>query len=425
MIHLSVCFLLLLHFVTGEDICQNVNCGSGICIRTQNPALPYFCRCPAGTNTILPCPSENPCSRNPCGSGTCEVMPSLLHGYLCRCAGDAISLTSCNVTRSGCYSNPCINGLCIEGLASYFCNCLPTWTGKLCDEQITSPCSKNPCNPGKCLQLNEPNIPFVCLCPNGQFGLSCRMFGYLPSTARIFTTAITTTTTTTTTTMRTTTNSLFTCDPYDSRSCMNGGRCLQAANNYRCLCKPGYTGVFCDMNINECASNPCQYGGVCYDLQASYICYCQDGSFRSRCLPRAITTSTARTLLCPCQNGGVCSRIGSQICVCPIGYAGRFCEHMSTVAAVSNCNGVQCINGGTCYGSTSDSARCLCKNGFTGRYCETAVVLLAALLICVCNLGASANPYGMLLSRSCPISLRFNFQADRCDYAQNVKCQYQ
>ena len=75
MIHLSVCFLFLLHFVSSEgnyielirlstgvlivDICQNVNCGSGICIQTQNPALPYFCRCPSGTNTILPCPSES------------------------------------------------------------------------------------------------------------------------------------------------------------------------------------------------------------------------------------------------------------------------------------------------------------------------------------------------------------------------------
>lgn len=37
-------------------------------------------------------------------------------------------------------------------------------------------------------------------------------------------------------------------------------------------------------------------------------------------------------------------------------------------------------------------------------------------------LGAIANPYGMLLSRNCPASLRFNSNADRCDYPQNVKC---
>jgi hypothetical protein len=36
--------------------------------------------------------------------------------------------------------------------------------------------------------------------------------------------------------------------------------------------------------------------------------------------------------------------------------------------------------------------------------------------------GTGSNPYGMLLSRSCPTSLRFNSLVDRCDYPQNVKC---
>ncbi|CAF4317367.1 unnamed protein product, partial [Adineta steineri] len=163
--------------------------------------------------------------------------------------------------------------------------------------KIVSACEKNPCSPGKCFQLNDLNIPFVCLCPSGQFGLSCRIFGYSSSTARVLATT------------STTTSSPYTCNPFDSRICMNGGRCLQTSNDYRCLCKPGFTGVFCEMNINECASNPCQHGGVCYDLQASYICYCQDGSFRSQCLPRDVPTSTARTLLCPCRNGGRCALV--------------------------------------------------------------------------------------------------------------------
>jgi len=41
------------------DICTTVNCGSGVCLLTQNPALPYFCRCPNGANSILPCPSQS------------------------------------------------------------------------------------------------------------------------------------------------------------------------------------------------------------------------------------------------------------------------------------------------------------------------------------------------------------------------------
>jgi hypothetical protein len=40
------------------DICDSVYCGSGICISTQNPTLPYYCQCQNGSNTILPCPSD-------------------------------------------------------------------------------------------------------------------------------------------------------------------------------------------------------------------------------------------------------------------------------------------------------------------------------------------------------------------------------
>lgn len=37
-------------------------------------------------------------------------------------------------------------------------------------------------------------------------------------------------------------------------------------------------------------------------------------------------------------------------------------------------------------------------------------------------LGSSSNSYGVLLSRSCPVSLRFNVEADRCDYPLSVVC---
>ena len=44
-----------------------------------------------------------------------------------------------------------------------------------------------------------------------------------------------------------------------------------------CICQPGFTGHFCDVDINECASGPCQHNGTCIDLINQYLCLCQDG----------------------------------------------------------------------------------------------------------------------------------------------------
>ncbi len=39
-------------------------------------------------------------------------------------------------------------------------------------------------------------------------------------------------------------------------------------------------------------------------------------------------SSTARTLTCPCRNGGICSIMASPpMCTCPNGFTGLFCEN--------------------------------------------------------------------------------------------------
>jgi hypothetical protein len=97
-----------------RDICQTIQCGTGLCVETKNPILPYYCQCPNGSNTILPCSSESsslaeldlvkipihldPCSSSPCGSGNCEPISTLPNGYLCRCASGHLSLDACNGT---------------------------------------------------------------------------------------------------------------------------------------------------------------------------------------------------------------------------------------------------------------------------------------------------------------------------------------
>ncbi|CAF4995957.1 unnamed protein product, partial [Rotaria sp. Silwood1] len=406
-------------------ICNSINCGSGTCITTTNPSLPYYCQCSNGFNTILPCPSENPCSRNPCGQGVCEVVPKLLYGYLCRCAGDIISLTNCNVTRNVCASNPCINGICIEGLTSYICHCLPTWTGRMCNEKIDSSCSNNQCGSGKCFQINDPSLPHVCLCSSGQFAVSCQNTIY-PSmtTDRIVTTM---------------THSSNICNPLISQSCMNNGQCLLTINGYQCHCTSGFTGNFCEKKTDQCASNPCINDGICYDLRSSYICACSDGSFRSQCLSNIVSSKTVSNFKCSCKNGGQCTMIDLKPCTCPNGFTGRFCESLLTV---NSCQQVNCLNGGTCYENLPGSSvanHCLCKTGYTGKFCEIEYFRCqlngrftdeyncakGKYFECIHygygNLDGP-NKNGILLSRKCPSSLRYNVLTDQCDYSINVPC---
>lgn len=45
----------------------------------------------------------------------------------------------------------------------------------------------------------------------------------------------------------------------------------------RCDCTPGYTGVLCDIEVNECDSLPCSNNAICEDMVADFLCTCQSG----------------------------------------------------------------------------------------------------------------------------------------------------
>ena len=56
-----------------------------------------------------------------------------------------------------------------------------------------------------------------------------------------------------------------------------GPDCTLVCNSPPCPCDPGFTGDFCAINIDECASVDCSGRGVCSDGVNSYTCACQDG----------------------------------------------------------------------------------------------------------------------------------------------------
>lgn len=42
-------------------------------------------------------------------------------------------------------------------------------------------------------------------------------------------------------------------------------------------CPAGFAGDFCEMDVNECCSEPCLHGAICQDLINGYQCHCRPG----------------------------------------------------------------------------------------------------------------------------------------------------
>ncbi|XP_075259508.1 uncharacterized protein LOC142351247 isoform X2 [Convolutriloba macropyga] len=171
-----------------------------------------------------------------------------------------------------------------------------------------------------------------------------------------------------------------TCNTLPADETCNAGQCSvnnTGWRNFNCDCaNTGYEGQFCEIDIDECETDPC-VRGQCNNLVNDFSCSCPSG-FEGRTCSEDID----ECLICDdpnedtpcngvCTNRANCSNsVGSFTCFCDDFWLGDVCNEATTCAG-SPCGG----NGQSCSdksGPETDGRQfeCVCKNGFMGTTCD-------------------------------------------------------
>ncbi|XP_054660054.1 cadherin EGF LAG seven-pass G-type receptor 2 isoform X3 [Grus americana] len=106
-------------------------------------------------------------------------------------------------------------------------------------------------------------------------------------------------------------------------------RPIHPVTGLRCRCPPGFTGDYCETEIDLCYSSPCGSNGRCRSREGGYTCECHEDFTGERC---ELSARGGRCTPGVCRNGGTCLNllVGGFRCQCPPGhYEKPFCT-MST-----------------------------------------------------------------------------------------------
>ncbi|XP_062852533.1 cadherin EGF LAG seven-pass G-type receptor 1 [Trichomycterus rosablanca] len=103
-------------------------------------------------------------------------------------------------------------------------------------------------------------------------------------------------------------------------------RPIHPINGLRCRCPAGFTGDYCETEIDLCYSGPCRNNGRCRSREGGYTCECQEDFTGEHC---EVNARSGRCIPGVCKNGGKCVDllVGGFVCQCPSGeYEKPYCE---------------------------------------------------------------------------------------------------
>ena len=309
-----------------------------------------------------------------------------LSGEACVC-DPGFGGTLCRDPIDACESSPCQNGAACNstGPGTFTCGCTAGFTGALCDVPVVvqpDPCDASPCQNGGSCTFQPSTGTFTCDCAVGFTSTLCELFDCgtiacdvsdlcnpqvcdpLTGTCNVesvdYNDGIAC-------------NGVETCDPGTGleipgvdpcTSPPNTASCEEIIGNdgFTCTCAAGYTGQFCQSELNGCASTPCVHGGVCTDTGlGTFTCDCTGTGFDGAQCENNIN----ECLVAPCLNGVCVDGIGTYTCDCNAGFTGTDCQ-----TNIDECSSSPCFNGGVCLDGTA-SFLCNCDaTAFTGTLCE-------------------------------------------------------